>query len=128
MTQYTLRATIAAPVTQLEDANVLALCLGESPADINTFTRATHTDADGNEYAVASTVAKPVFEEMAFAETVAPDHAPDADLAAATRAQSILNIGDLATPEHITAIIGSRFESAQDHIAAMGLTPLPSEE
>lgn len=128
MTQYTLRVTIAAPAGTLGDCNALALCLGESPSDINTFTRTTHADIKGNEYAVVSTVAKPVFEDMALSPLVAPPYSPDADIRAASRAQSLLNMGDKATPEHVTAIIGSRHESARDHIDQMGLIAIPHEE
>lgn len=122
MTQYTLRATIAAPAAMLEDANALALCLGESPSDINTFARATHTDADGNEYAVASTVAKPVFIEMAAIPLVAPPYYQGVDLDAAGRAQAVLAIGEQASPDVMACILGDRLESAQDHIEALGLT------
>jgi len=36
-TSYQKRATIAAPETHIADANQLALCLGESSADDQTF-------------------------------------------------------------------------------------------
>lgn len=122
MTQYTLRATIAAPITMLAECNALAVCLGESAGDINTFTRATHADAAGNEYAVASTVAKPVFTDMAKEELVAPYYAPDVDLEAAGRAQAVLAIGEQASPDVMACILGDRLESAQDHINRLGLT------
>ena len=52
-----------------------------------------------------------------------PDHAPDMDVEAATRAQALLQInGGKATPDVIAVILGDRLESAQDHIAALGLT------
>lgn len=121
MTQYTLRATIAAPIAMLADCNALAVCLGESAGDINTFTRATHADAEGNEYAVASTVAKPVFTEMAASELVAPPYYSDVDLEAAARAQGALAIGDQASPDVMACILGDRLESAQDHINRLGL-------
>ena len=58
----------------------------------------------------------------------APDHAPGMDLAAATRAQSLLQInGGIATPDVIAVILGDRLESAQDHIAALGLERMPQE-
>ncbi len=122
MTQYTLRATIATPVTMLADCNALAVCLGESAGDINTFTQATHTDDAGNEYAVASTVAKPRFEEMSHEPMAAPSYAPDVDLEAASRAQALLSVNDRATPDRVAAIIGDRHESAQSHVEALGLT------
>jgi hypothetical protein len=122
-TEYTQRVTIAAPAAHIPDANQLALCLGESRADDKTFTSASYQDADGNLYSVASTVAKSVFAEMAGQPLQAPDHAPDMDLAAATRAQALLQInGGIASPDVIAVILGDRKESAQDHINALGLT------
>jgi hypothetical protein len=129
MTQYTHRATIAAPLAHIPDANQLALCLGESSADDKTFTSASYQDAQGNLYAVCSTVAKPIFAQIAGQPLQAPDHAPDMDLAAATRAQALLQInGGKATPEVIAVILGGRLESAQDHIASLGLTRVTQTE
>jgi hypothetical protein len=128
-TEYTQRVTIAAPAAHIPDANQLALCLGESRADDKTFTSASYQDADGNLYSVASTVAKPIFAELAGQPLQAPEHAPDMDLAAATRAQALLQInGDKATPEVIAVILGDRLESAQDHIKALGLTRVTQTE
>jgi len=122
-TLYRQRATIAAPAAHLPDANQLALCLGESSADDQTFTAASYQDEQGNLYAVCSTVAKPVFAELAGQRLQAPDHAPDMDLAPATRAQELLQINSgIATPDVIAVILGDRMESAQDHIKALGLT------
>jgi len=122
-TEYTQIATIAVPEALISDANQLALCLGESSADDQTFGAATYQDADGNLYAVASTVAKPIFAEMAGQPLQAPNHAPGVDLEAATRAQAMLQInGGIATPNVIAVILSARTESAQDHIAVLGLT------
>jgi len=127
-TLYTSRVTVAAPVLLSPDANQLALCLGESSADDQTFTTASYQDADGNLYAVCSTVAKPVFAQMAGQPLKAPEHAPGMDLAAATRAQRMLQINNsIATPDVIAVILGDRLESAQDHIAALGLTRIEQE-
>jgi hypothetical protein len=126
-TQYTQRATIATPVSHIPDANQLALALGESSADDRTFSTASYQDADGNLYSVASTVAKPIFAQLAGQPLQAPAHAPDMDLEAATRAQALLMInGGKATPDVIAVILGNRLESAQDHIAALGLSRVPS--
>ena len=128
MTQYNHRATIATPLAHIPDANQLALCLGESSADDQTFTSASYQDAGGNLYSVASTVANLIFAELAGQPLQAPDHAPDMDLAAATRAQALLQInGGTASPDVIAVILGDRKESAQDHIRAMGLTPMPQD-
>jgi len=60
---------------------------------------------------------------MAGQPLKAPDHARSIDLAAATRAQALLQInGGTASPDVIAVILGDRLESAKDHIAALGLT------
>ena len=121
-TQYQQKATIAAPAAHIPEANQLALALGESSADDRTFNTASYQDASGNLYAVCSTVAKPVFAELAGQRLQAPDHAPGMDLVAAARAQSLLQINNgIASPDVIAVILGDRLESAQDHIAALGL-------
>ena len=128
MTQYTHRATIAAPLAHIPDANQLALCLGESSADDRTFTTASYQDAQGNLYAVASTVARPTFAQSAGQPLQAPGHSPEMDLTAATRAQAMLQINDgIAAPDVIAVILGGRTDRAQDHIAALGLTKLEQE-
>jgi len=122
-TEYTQIATIAVPEPLISDANQLALCLGESSADDQTFGAANYQDAGGNLYAVCSTVAKPIFAQLASQPLQAPNHAPGVDLEAATRAQALLQInGGIATPNVIAVILGGSAERAQDHIAVLGLT------
>ena len=122
-TAYVQRATIATPSKYIPDANQLALCLGESSADDQTFGTASYQDAQGNLYAVCSTVAKPIFAKLAGQRLQAPAHSPDMDLVAATRAQALLRINNgIAAPDVIAVILGDRLESAQDHIKALGLT------
>ena len=121
-TDYIQKATIATPASHIPDANQLALALGESSADDRTFSTASYQDAQGNLYAVCSTVAKSIFADLAGQPLQAPDHAPDMDVEAATRAQALLQInGGKATPDVIAVILGGRLESAQDHIAALAL-------
>ena len=128
-TQYQQRATIAAPKRFTSCANQLALCLGESSADDRTFSTASYQDASGNLYAVCSTVAKSVFAQLAGLPLQAPDHAPGMDLEAATRAQALLRInGGTASPDVIAVILGNRLESAQDHIAALGLERVQQDD
>jgi len=127
-TDYIQKATIATPASHIPDANQLALALGESSADDRTFSTASYQDAQGNLYAVCSTVAKSIFADLAGQPLQAPDHAPDMDVEAATRAQALLQInGGTASPDVIAVILGDRKESAQDHIRAMGLTPMPQD-
>ena len=129
MSNYTQRVTIATPIAHIQDANQLALALGESIADDKTFTTASYQDTEGNLYAVASTVVKLVFAEMAGQPLKAPSHSPAMDLAAATRAQSLLQINKgIATPDVIAVILGGNDESAQEHIKRLGLDRVPEPE
>lgn len=59
-TAYQHTVTVAVPAPLIPDANHLALLLGESSADIETFKQASYTNGTV-EYAVAHTVVKPVF-------------------------------------------------------------------
>lgn len=106
-TAYIHRVTISVPEAHIPDANQLALCLGESAADDKTFGEPCWQDADGNLYAVCSTVAKPIFAQLAGQPLQAPDHAPDVDLEAAARAQALLLIGELDSP--VTARCATRW-------------------
>jgi len=127
-TQYKRRVTIAVPDLMTPKANELALCLGESRSDDQTFIGATYQDSEANLYAVCSTVAKSIFAELAGQPLQAPDHAPDMDVEAATRAQALLQInGGAVSPDVIAVILGNRLESAQDHIAALGLERVQQE-
>ena len=128
-TKYTQRATIAVPIYQIEDANQLALCLGESSSDDQTFTTAKYQDADGNLYAVCSTVVKPIFAEMAGEDLQAHTHALNVNLEKAQRAQALLQINEgTATPNVIAVILGVRLESARKHIQLLGLSAVLIEE
>ena len=128
-TKYIHRVTITVPETHTADANQLALALGESASDDQTFSPTNWQDSSGNLYAVCSTVAKPVFVELASQPLQAPAHAPDVDIGAATRAQALLSINDQpAGPDRIAVILGDRLENAMDHIEALGLVAVPHEE
>jgi len=128
ITAYAQKCTIATPIAHIPDANQLALCLGESSADDQTFSAASYKDLDGNLYAVCSTAAKPVFSIMAGQQLQAPAHAAEMDLAAPTRAQALLQInGGIATPDVIAVIISYRLGIAQDHVEMLGLERIPEK-
>ncbi|UYF99329.1 hypothetical protein [Halomonas sp. GD1P12] len=132
-TEYTWRVTIPAPPAHTYEANQLALCLGESASDDHTFTAINAQDPHGNQYALVSTVVKEKFLDGAETQLVAPDFAPNVDLAAAREAQALLRIGTLehpvqATPNILAVIKGDRLQSAHDHIAALGLTLIPQQD
>ena len=124
-TNYINKVTIAAPEHIIQDANQLSLALGESSADDRTFTSASYQDEQGNLYAVASTVVKPIFAGMAGQPLKAPSHSLDMDLSAATLAQSMLQINNgKATPDVIAVILGSNDGGTQEHIARLKLKKL----
>ena len=70
-----------------------------------------------------------MFVELASQPLQAPEHAPDVDLEAATRAQALVSINaGPAAPDRIAVVLGDRLEGAMDHIASLGLEPVPYEE
>ena len=93
MSGYSQRLTLIVPGGLLGYANQLALLIGESADDINTFSALDWVDAYGNTYAVCSTVTKPSTIEVldqALIRTHIPDHAGDVDLALAQRALDLM--------------------------------------
>ena len=127
MTAYTARVTIICPEAMMADANALALVLGESAGDDRTFRAAGYEDAGGNLYAVASSLVKPAFFTAAGSPLTAPDHAPGANLSAASRAQSAVVIYDpadpvQAAPDRLLAIEG------EDAAAALSLAGVSAVE
>lgn len=132
MTEYVLRTTIACPAALVDDANALALVLGETTDDDKTFGAPAWQDGDGNLYSVASTLNTATFQGRASGALIAPDHAPDADLVAAGRAQAVLVIATAdapvtAEPDKLTAWVGAATDSALDHLAALGLTRVEAD-
>ena len=126
---YTARITIAVPTELMDQANQLALLIGESPADVNTFTTARYTK-DGVDYAVSSTACVPRIVDMLYADTieVKDDNDPEsvgisnhhnADLLAASQAFGAIKQG---------LILVSTNLDPSAAISDMGLTLIPSEE
>lgn len=75
MSEYTHRVTIGVPEHLIDQANHLACIVGESASDINTFSGCGWQDSEGNPYAAASTVVKPVFLEAVSGLPETPEHA-----------------------------------------------------
>ena len=129
-TLYKNHMTIATPQHLIEAANHLALIMGESAADINTFTAANYQDSAGNLYAVCSTVVTDGFlAKQGTGIKRIPSHAKAANVEMAKKAQALLQInGGIATPDVIAVILGDRLESAQDHIKALGLERVQQDD
>lgn len=120
-TEYTRRVTIAVPENLIEKSNHLACIVGEFSADIHTFREANWQDAEGNLYAVASTVVKPVFLQAAQGLPETPPHADGiADRALAQQALDTLN-----QPGGIKMIVDV---DPMEALASLGLTPVVPEE
>lgn len=115
-----MRVTIFAPEAMIDDANDLAMVLGEGPDDARTFRTAGNFDARGNAYSVASTPARATFPAAAGSALSRPswDVEPYAiNMAGARRAQAALAIYDPAAPlqvdpTRILAIIGDDPQAA----------------
>ena len=125
MSEYVDRWTIFVPEAMIADANQLALCIGQTAADVNTFKAATYDDASGNLYAVTSTVAQATFATSASSPLSAPVYAPDADITSAGRAQAALVIYDPQSPVQAdpSRILAIRGDNAQASLAIAGVSP-----
>lgn len=120
-TEYIHRVTIAVPSHLIERANHLACIVGESSEDINTFQEANWKDAEGNPYAVASTVVKPVFLQAAQGLPDTPAHAEGvADRALAQQALDTLN-----QPGGVQMIVGV---DPMEALTELGLSPVEHGE
>lgn len=120
-TEYTHRVTIVVPETLTEKTNHLACIVGEFSADINTFREANWQGAEGNIYAVASTVVKPIFLQAAQGLPETPPHAEGvADRVLAQQALDTLN-----QPGGIQMVVDVE---PMEALASLGLEPVEIEE
>ena len=130
MSDYKHRMSLAVPQELMPQANQLALIVGESEHDDKTFTAANWQDANGNLYAVCSTVIKPVVLGLFginLSNITLPDHAINADVAAAQQALDkvvMYKQGDKASTTKIMCAID--FEPLQA-FSDMGLTIIEVE-
>ena len=97
--------TLAVPESLMPQANQLALIAGESLDDVNTFTKANYQDAKGNNYAVCSTVIKPIVLELLntpLADSVLQAEGADVEQAQAAMDKVVMyEQGVTATPDGI---------------------------
>ena len=130
MTQYKHRITLVVPKQYIEQANHLALVMGESADDISTFKEANWQDADGNLYAVCSALSKPVV--LGALTSGLPDplptHAVGVDIGKAQQALELIVLyedGVMAGVDKIILAIDthpqSTFESAGIFMGSDGL-------
>lgn len=122
-----MRITCSCPEALLYEGNQLAMALGFSEADGQTYNGLNWQDADGNLYAAASFEARDEWITFAQAPLVRPawDVNEIIDMVAAERAQAALVFSTEAipaSPAALTAIGGMDGVTALD---AMGLSPKP---
>lgn len=134
-TEYTQLVSISVSAGMLTaedlksvDANQLALCIGESASDDQTFGLLNAHDANGNLYSFISTVMKPIVSDMVAAPLEPPAHAPHVDIAAASRAQALLRFNVPASPDYIAVIIDDRSTTADEALEQLGLTRIATTE
>lgn len=92
------RITIAVPTPLINDANQMALCLGDNPSDVNTFPKAQYKGKNGRLFSVCSLLSSDSFIKVPTWVLVAPEHSPETDVEAATRAQATLVVWDTLEP------------------------------
>ncbi len=130
MSDYTHRMSLAVPQALMAKANQLALIVGVSEYDDNTFTTANWQDKDDNLYAVCSTVIKPVVLGLfgiSLSNITLPDHAIHADVTTAQQALDkvvMYKQGDQASTAKIMCAIDFEPLAA---FADMGLTIIESD-
>ena len=125
-----MRITVSAPELLVPEANQLAMVLGFSLADGETFVGLNWKDASGNLYSAASFEASEDWVTKAESPLVRPSWDVDnqIDMAMAEEAQSVLIYSQeplLANKDNITAIGGME---GIDALIAMGLTTNTNEE
>ena len=117
-----IRVTIACPEALIGDANQLASCLGLGPEDAQTYGAACWQDAAGNRYAVASAIVGENFASAAASKLTRP--AWGANMAAAGRAQSLIRLGEPASPDILAASIG---DDVHQSLSILGVTAIEDD-
>lgn len=123
MSQNNHSVTTVCPSAHTGAANQLALTLGESPADVNTFGTPGWQDAQGNLYSVCSFVCT---ESWLAAATGQLPERNGADLTMAQQAQGLLALNpELASPDAIAYVVD---QDPLPALASLGLTRIEVEE
>ena len=119
-----MRITIVCPEALISDANQLAMVLGLTVSDVNTYGTPTYQDGDSALYSAASFLASQVWIDKAKSPLVRPRWDEDSiiDMVAAKRAQQVLIISETtitAQPDKIAACLG---DDGLAVLTSMGLT------
>lgn len=117
-----MRITVAVPEQHTAIANQLAMALGLSVNDKNTYADLKYTDVDGNLYAVASFIATPSLVERAETALERPlwdEEEERIDMTQAEQAKRLVAFDAVAGLDVISAVIG---DDALASIEFMGLS------
>lgn len=126
-----MRITVACPIALADDANSLAMCLAEGPADGATFSGQIWVDVASAEYFVASFEASDLWIAGVAGALARPawDTEPYVvNMAGAERAQAVLRVSldpdapPALSPSSVAALGGP---SGKDAVALLGLTRMP---
>lgn len=115
------RITLVVPSALMAQANQLALCLGQSPFDGQSFGAPLYQDAQARLYSVASGLVSENFVQSALEPLKMP--AWPVDLEVAKRAQAVIVIKD---PEHPTPLMDTEIsaifhEDSAEVLSLLGL-------
>lgn len=128
-----LSITVACPAAMRDDANSLAMVLGEGPGDGRTYRHLTLEDAAGNLYTWARFDARPEWVQASQSALTRPEWDVEPyriNMAGANRAQAALVFWAGTGPHPQAApdkLVASAAVPAEQALAAMGLTKVEVE-
>lgn len=120
-TEYKHTIMISVDAALRDDANQLALAIGESVHDDWTFMAPQHTATDGSPQCLQETRVTDRFIGLAAdpaTPLVAPAHAPNVDLAAAERARALMTF---TPPARVGAVVVILNTPSDEAYSAMGV-------
>ena len=129
-TQYKHRITLVVPEQYINQANHLALVMGESAEDISTFKEANWKDVDGNLYAVCSALSKPVvLGALSRGLPVPlPSHATAADVTKAQQALDLIVLYKVGVMPSADKIVLAVDIHPQDTFKSVGISQVTYED
>lgn len=116
-----MRITVAVPEQHLGVSNQLAMALGLSASDANTYTELKYADADDNLYSVASFIASANIVDKTQDTLTRPlwDEEETIDMSQAEQAKSLVAFDTAASIDTISAMVN---DNAVTAIELMKLT------
>lgn len=131
MSVYQYRLTVAVPEALIEAANHLAVAIGESAGDFESFQQADWVDSEGNKYAVSSMQCTATLFAYAGGMLQRRDFAPDEwsfDLASFAQSKIELWMGEGTIPTADPAkIVGIVMDDPRQALDILGLTRMENE-